>query len=59
MKLKIWNSPDYRMNSTNYAPRVKEINLIGRIWQLRLLIPFGLSIWRNHEQKFHVRYPVT
>lgn len=56
-RFKVWNGPDYRVNSTNDAPRVKEINFIGRVWDLRLLVPFGISIWRNNEQKFRVRYP--
>lgn len=53
MRFKKWHGVDYRTNSGT----LREYNLIGRVWNLRLVLPFGISIWRNYAQKFRLNYP--
>lgn len=53
MRYKKWTGVDYRHSKGSLT----EYNFIGKIWNLRLVFPFGLSIWRNYKQLFRISYP--
>lgn len=56
MKIKIFNTLDYR----NSESAIKEINLIFKHWNFRFIAPkFGLSVWKDYNQKFRLNYPQT
>lgn len=40
-------------------PLVKEINLVGKGWSLRILLPrVGVSLWLSHRQRIRINYPL-
>jgi len=66
MKIKTFDTIDYRENNiaiegdSGSLSSMKEINLIGKVWNLRIVLPkLGLSLWRNYDQKLRINYPST
>ena len=49
---------DYRFGNRF---NVCEVNLIGRVWNLRLMLSrrFGLSLWRDYHQVARLNYPIV
>jgi hypothetical protein len=53
--VRMFTLPDYRRGHTG---TIREINLIGRHWNLRVVISRrpGFCLWRDHEPRLSAGY---